>query len=498
MFNRQKIGIVLGLFVFVIMLLLPVPEGMNPQAMRAAAVAMLMAVFWVTEAIPIFATSFIPVALFPIFGVLNANHIAASYGHHIVLLILGAFFVAKAIETNNLHKRIALATIRLIGTSRKRIILSFMISTAFLSMWTSNNSTTLMMLPIGLAIIQREKALGSKDLAFGSALMLSIAYSASIGGTGTLVGTPPNLLFVSTMKEIFPDSPDIVFTDWLKIGLPFVIVFLPIAWFYIIKYFKVEGGLHGSDEIIENEYRDLGPMSVAEKRGLVICVFYALGFVFRRDMQIGELTIPGWSDILGVQAFVKDATVAFIATLLLFLLPNGSANEDSNHNKLLEWEDAKTIPWGIAMLIGGGLAIAAAFRESELIAWIGSNLDLSGVSVFLVLLLVVSGMVFLTEINSNTATTAVFLPVLAGISQAGDFHPYLLMIPATIAASCAFMLPSGTGPNASILASGQVTIPEMAKCGFGLNILAIIVIMSLLYFIIMPIFGVSGVSPIWM
>ena len=498
MFNRQKIGIVLGLFVFVIMLLLPVPEGMNPQAMRAAAVAMLMAVFWVTEAIPIFATSFIPVALFPIFGVLNANHIAASYGHHIVLLILGAFFVAKAIETNNLHKRIALATIRLIGTSRKRIILSFMISTAFLSMWTSNNSTTLMMLPIGLAIIQREKALGSKDLAFGSALMLSIAYSASIGGTGTLVGTPPNLLFVSTMQEIFPDSPDIVFTDWLKIGLPFVVVFLPIAWFYIIKYFKVEGGLHGSDEIIENEYRDLGPMSVAEKRVLVICVFYALGFVFRRDMQIGELTIPGWSDILGVQAFVKDATVAFIATLLLFLLPNGSANEDSNHNKLLEWEDAKTIPWGIAMLIGGGLAIAAAFRESELIAWIGSNLDLSGVSVFLVLLLVVSGMVFLTEINSNTATTAVFLPVLAGISQAGDFHPYLLMIPATIAASCAFMLPSGTGPNASILASGQVTIPEMAKCGFGLNILAIIVIMSLLYFIIMPIFGVSGVSPIWM
>ena len=498
MFNRQKIGIVLGLFVFVTILLLPVPEGMNPQAMRAAAVAMLMAVFWVTEAIPIFATSFIPVALFPIFGVLNANHIAASYGHHIVLLILGAFFVAKAIETNNLHKRIALATIRLIGTSRKRIILSFMISTAFLSMWTSNNSTTLMMLPIGLAIIQREKALGSKDLAFGSALMLSIAYSASIGGTGTLVGTPPNLLFVSTMKEIFPDSPDIVFTDWLKIGLPFVVVFLPIAWFYIIKYFKVEGGLHGSDEIIENEYRDLGPMSVAEKRVLVICVFYALGFVFRRDMQIGELTIPGWSDILGVQAFVKDATVAFIATLLLFLLPNGSANEDSNHNKLLEWEDAKTIPWGIAMLIGGGLAIAAAFRESELIAWIGSNLDLSGVSVFLVLLLVVSGMVFLTEINSNTATTAVFLPVLAGISQAGDFHPYLLMIPATIAASCAFMLPSGTGPNASILASGQVTIPEMAKCGFGLNILAIIVIMSLLYFIIMPIFGVSGVSPIWM
>ena len=491
---RQKTGIVLGLFVFVTLLLLPVPEDMNPKAMRAAAVSMLMSIFWITEAISIFSTAFIPVALFPLMGVLNANHIAASYGHHIVLLILGAFFVAKAIESNNLHKRIALFTILLIGTSRRHIILSFMIATAFLSMWTSNNSTTLMMLPIGLAIIQREQTLGAKDATFGTALMLSIAYSASIGGTGTLVGTPPNLLFVSTMKEIFPDSPDIVFIDWLKIGLPFVAVFLPIAWFFIIKYFKVDGPLHGSNDIIENEYRDLGPMSVAEKRVLVICICYALGFVFRRDMHIGELTIPGWSDILGVQMFVKDATVAFFAATLMFLLPNGN----NKQNRLLEWEDAKTIPWGIAMLIGGGLAIAAAFRESGLIVWIGSNLELSGVSAFLVLLMVVTGMVFLTEINSNTATTAVFLPVLAGVSQAGHFHPYLLMVPATIAASCAFMLPSGTGPNASILASGQVTIPEMAKCGFWLNIFAIIVIVILLYFIIMPTFGINGIAPNWM
>ena len=495
---RQKTGIILGLFVFVILLLIPVPDDINPKAMRAAAVSMLMAIFWVTEAISIFSTAFIPIALFPLMGVLNANHIAASYGHHIVLLLLGAFLVAKAIETNNLHKRIALFTILLIGTNRQHIILSFMIATAFLSMWTSNNSTTLMMLPIGLAIIQREHALGVKDAAFGSALMLSIAYSASIGGTGTLVGTPPNLLFVSTMKEIYPDSPDIVFIDWLKIGLPFVAVFLPIAWFFIIKYFKVSGPLHGSDGIIENEYHELGPMSVAEKRVLVICICYALGFVFRRDMQIGDLTIPGWSDILGVHMFVKDSTVAFFAATLMFLLPNGYSNGNVRKNKLLEWDDAKTIPWGIAMLIGGGLAIAAAFRESGLIVWIGSNLELSGISVFLILLLAVTSMVFLTEINSNTATTAVFLPVLAGVSNAGHFHPYLLMVPATIAASCAFMLPSGTGPNASILASGQVTIPEMAKCGFWLNIFAIIVIVNLLYFIIMPTFEINSTAPNWM
>tara|TARA_B100001765_G_scaffold89507_1_gene54853 strand:- start:1127 stop:1774 length:648 start_codon:yes stop_codon:yes gene_type:complete len=215
-------------------------------------------------------------------------------------------------------------------------------------------------------------------------------------------------------------------------------------------------------------------------------------------MEFGAVTILGWSDILGVQAYVKDSTVAFFAALLLFLLPNGTINENGTKKKLLEWEDAKTIPWGIAMLIGGGLAIASAFKESDLVTWIGLNLNLEGIPMFLVMLIVVAGMVFLTEINSNTASTAIFLPVLAGVSQAGNFHPYLLMIPATIAASCAFMLPSGTGPNASILASGYVTIPEMAKCGFWLNLIAIGVIVILLYFIIIPLLGVSAGAPNWM
>ena len=275
-------------------------------------------------------------------GILNANHIAASYGHHIVLLIIGAFLVAKAIETNNLHKRIALGTIQLIGTSRRQIILSFMIASAFLSMWTSNNSTTLMMLPIGLAVIQRE-TLSKKDT-FGSALVLSIAYAASIGGTGTLIGTPPNLLFVSTLKGIFPDSPDIVFTDWLKIGLPFVVLFLPIAWVFIIHYFNVDGGLSGSNEIIEKEYQELGPMSTAEKRVLIICIFYALGFVFRQKMDISFITIMGWSDYLGVQSYVKDSTVAFFAALLLFLIPNGKINKDGTRKNYWNGMTQKLFP----------------------------------------------------------------------------------------------------------------------------------------------------------
>ena len=473
---KQKIGFFSGFSTFFLLLVIETPEGMDPAALSAAAVSILMAILWVTEAISIFATSFLPIALFPLLGVMGPSQVAASYGHHIVLLILGAFFVAKAIETNNLHKRIALATIKAIGTSRQNVMLSFMIATGFLSMWTSNNSTTLMMLPIGLAIISREKELGADVSRFAPALMLSIAYSASIGGTGTLVGTPPNLVFVSTAQELLPGSPNIVFTEWLKIGIPFVIVFLPMAWIYLIKFFGVQGDLQGSSEIIAEEYASLGRISSAEKKVLYVVILYALGFIFREQ----------WSTFLGVKGFVKDSTVAFVAAIVLFSLPSGKIDENGETMRLLNWNDAKEIPWGIAMLIGGGLAIASSFKSTGLVVWIGDTINLEGIPILLVLLIVVTAMVFLTEINSNTATTAVFLPVLAGMSGAGDFHPFLLMVPATVAASCAFMLPSGTGPNASVLASGKLTIPQMARAGFGLNILAVLVIVILFYFIILP------------
>ena len=484
---RQKIGFIVGLSLFFSFIIIPPPENMNPLAMKAAGVSLLMSVFWVTEAISIFATAFIPIALFPLLGVLDSSQIASSYGHHIVLLIIGAFFVAKAIEVNNLHKRIALATIRIVGTSRQKIMLGFMISTGFLSMWTSNNSTTLMMLPIGLAILDREENQGADISRFAPGLMLCIAYSASIGGVGTLVGTPPNLVFVSTLKELFPGSPDILFLEWLKIGIPFVVFFIPITWFYLIRYFKISGVLSGSSDIIEQEYRSLGPMSKAEKKVSVIILFYAFGFIFR----------DWWSELLGVSGFAKDSTVAMVATLFLFSISSGKTNKKGKTRRLLHWEDAKTVPWGIAMLIGGGLAIAASFKSSGLVSWIGENMKFEGIPVFFIVLFIVFSMVFLTEINSNTATTAVFLPVLAGFAKGGEIHPFLLMIPATIAASCAFMLPSGTGPNASILASGKLSIPQMARVGFGLNILSVIVITILIYFVILPFFGISSNLPAW-
>ncbi|MBI86468.1 MAG: hypothetical protein CMG63_00160 [Candidatus Marinimicrobia bacterium] len=288
------------------------------------------------------------------------------------------------------------------------------------------------------------------------------------------------MVFVSTAQELLPNSPDILFTDWLKIGIPFVVIFLPIAWIYIIKIFNVSGDLQGSSNVILKEYADLGKMSLAERKVLLVVILYALGFIFRDN----------WSTLLGVNKFVRDSPVAFFAVAALFSLSSGRMNKDGRVERLLEWDDAQDIPWAIAMLIGGGLAIASAFKSSGLVEWIGANLVLNDIPVFLIVVAVVTAMVFLTEINSNTATTAVFLPVLAGVSDAGNFHPYLLMVPATIAASCAFMLPSGTGPNASVLASGQLSIPQMARAGFGLNIVAIIFIFILFYFILFPLMGI--------
>ena len=287
-------------------------------------------------------------------------------------------------------------------------------------------------------------------------------------------------MFVSTAQELLPNSPDVLFTDWLKIGIPFVLIFLPISWAYLVRFFGVSGDLQGSRTVIQKEYTALGGMSGAERKVLVVVILYALGFIFR----------DWWSTLLGVNGFVKDSTVAFLAAVALFSLPSGRINKDGAEERLLEWEDAKEIPWAIAMLIGGGLAIASAFKSSGLVEWIGQNLLLDGIPILIIVIAVVAAMVFLTEINSNTATTAVFLPVLAGVSDAGNFHPFLLMVPATIAASCAFMLPSGTGPNASVLASGQLTIPQMARAGLGLNVLAIITIVVLFYFILFPIMNI--------
>jgi sodium-dependent dicarboxylate transporter 2/3/5 len=375
-----------------------------------------------------------------------------------------------------------------------------MVATALLSMWIANISVALIMLPIALALISKVPKQKESDDTFGLALMLAIAYAASIGGTGTLIGTPPNLIFVGIIEKLFPEAPEISFLQWMLLGIPLVAVFLPVTWLYLIKYFRIKGNFPGSEEIIERELHSLGKISTAEKRVLTIFIITSLAWVFRKDFQFNDFILYGWASRLGIDHLVHDSTIAIIAAIMMFLIPTGYKpdSEKKKVTKLLDWQSASQVPWGVVLIVGGGYALADGFTKSGLADWMGMKLTL--VADFPVLLLVMAIFVILTlltEITSNTATTNIFLPILATMAIASQIHPYLIMIPGTIACSCAFMLPSGTGPNTVIFGSGLVSIPQMARCGIGLNLIGVIIVTLIIYLIGFSVFQMSAGVPAW-
>ncbi|MFH6768845.1 DASS family sodium-coupled anion symporter [Gaetbulibacter aquiaggeris] len=486
--KSKRIGFWSGIMVLLILMICPVPEGMQPEALKALGVALLMAIWWVSECIPIYATAFVPIALFPLLGILDASTTTENYGHNYVLMLLGGFFLAKSIELSGLHKRVALYIISKLGTSRRRIILSFMIATAFLSLWIANVAVVLLMLPIALAIVDKEEENKERNPKFGLALMLAIAYAASVGGTGSLIGTPPNMVFAGVFAKTFPDLPEIDFLEWMKLGTPIVIILLPIIWIYIIKYFKISGNFAGSKEVINEEIIAIGKLSKMEKRVFIVFLFTAIGWIFRRDIDLDGFIIPGWSSLLGIADYVHDSTVAIISAVLLFAIPSGNKVASKKPTMLLDWKSASKVPWGVVMIVGGGYAIADSFNHTGLATFLGSKLSfISNYPVIIILVIVILLMIFITEINSNTATANIFLPVLAAMAVAGQINPLLLMIPATFACSFSFMLPSGTGTNAVIFGSNRVTIAEMAKCGLGLNFLCVILLTMLMYMYVLPV-----------
>lgn len=487
MYNSKTIGFWSGIVILLTLILIPAPEGMKPEALRALGVALLMAIWWITECIPIYATAFVPIALFPLLGILDAGTTTENYGHNYVLMLLGGFFLAKSIELSGLHKRVALYIISKLGTSRRRIILSFMIATAFLSMWIANVAVVLLMLPIALAIIDKEEENEERNPKFGLALMLAIAYAASVGGTGTLIGTPPNMVFAGVFTKTFPEYPEIDFLQWMKLGTPIVLIILPVIWIYVTKYFKIHGHFAGSKTIVHKEIEAMGKLSTMEKRVFVVFLFTALGWVFRRNIDLEGFIIPGWSSLLGIEHYVHDSTVAIITALLLFSIPSGKSIH-SGPKRLLDWNAASQVPWGVVMIVGGGYAIADSFNHTGLAEFLGSQMSfISAYPMILILIIVITLMIFITEINSNTATANIFLPVLAAMAIAGNINPILIMVPATFACSFSFMLPSGTGTNAVVFGSNRVTIPEMAKCGFALNFLCVILLTMLMYMYVLPI-----------
>jgi sodium-dependent dicarboxylate transporter 2/3/5 len=470
--------------------LMSVEFGAQPETHRLAAVAALMATWWITEAIPIPATALLPLVLFPFLGIMPSGATATEYANNSIMLFIGGFILALATERCGLHRRLALAIIAMIGESPRRLVLGFMVATAVLSVWISNTATAMMLLPIGLSVTalahQRATDISRAGVtAFSAAVMLGIAYGASIGGVATLIGTPPNLVLQRIHRLEFPEAPEIVFAKWIQIGLPVSILFLLIAWVVLTCIvFNMRGmtGFGGAD-VIRQERASLGPMSRAEFRVAVVMTATALLWVFRADIDTGLFTVPGWSRLLPgtVSGMLHDATIAMLSAVLLFLVPNG----DGTGRRLMDWKTAERIPYGIIFLFGGGFALAAGFKESGLSAWLGDVFAASPLAQGSPLLLVggvASGMTFLTELTSNTATTNLILPVLAELARSKEgLDPLVIMIPATISASFAFMLPVATPPNMIVFGSGQVKMMDMVKAGLLLNLIGIVLVVGLVF-----------------
>ena len=454
-----------------------------PSALKTAAVAWLMAAWWVTEAIPIPVTSLLPLVLFPLLGISTMASTADAYASPFILLLMGGFFVALSLEKWNLHRRIALSVIMRVGTAPHRLVLGFMIAGAVLSMWISNTATTLMMMPIAVAVLQRmeERLPGDPRVrSFGVALMLGIAYACNVGGLGTPVGTPPNIIFLSQYDKAFPDGPAITFLDWMIMALPIVVIMTLGIWFLLTRVVnRVDPKLEvGDKNTLANELAGMGILSTPERRVLAIFAATALLWIFRKPILVGGASIGGWAPFLGLDGRVDDATVAIAAAIVMFLVPAGRGQRGE---ALLDWETAVKIPWGLLLLFGGGLALAAAFQSTGLSGWIGLRLaGLSHLPTWALVGIMCLSVTFLTEITSNTATTTILMPVLASVSVEQGIDPAHLMLPAALSASCAFMLPVATAPNAIVFGTGKVTMGDMVKCGFAINIMGVFVITGIL------------------
>jgi len=473
--NAKNIGLFLGPILFILVRLVIEVEGLSDEANAILASTLWIATWWITEAIPIAVTSLLPIILFPLSGGLSISETSSSFGHRYIFLYLGGFILALAIEKWNLHRRIALNIISLIGTNVRKIILGFMVATSFLSMWISNTATAVMMLPIGIAIVKQMSNLKSTDkkenIIFGKSLMLSIAFSASIGGIATLIGTPPNLVFAGIIQEIY--NVEISFLKWFIFGLPISILLIIISWLYLTRIafnFKQKEFKEGEIEI-KNELNKLGKISYEEK--VVLSVFILTGMAWISRSFLLNIFIPS----------LDDTIIALICGVSLFLLK--TKNKNGFKERIMNWEDAVKLPWGVLLLFGGGLAIAEGFQSSGLANWIADNLTkLNGFSLIIILMVVIAAVNFLTEITSNLATIAMLLPILAPTAIILDVHPFILMVAATLSASCAFMLPVATPPNAVVFGSNYLKISDMVRVGILMNLISIIIILIMVYYIL--------------
>lgn len=472
--RSQVIGLILGAAFLLATIVLPPPETMGTEAWAALGLMLLMATWWSTEAIPIPATALLPIVLVPALGLGSVGEATSPYANPIIFLFLGGFTLGLAMQRWNLHRRIALMTLKAVGSEPRRQIGGFMLATAFLSMWVSNTATAIMMLPIGLSVVGMMDTGNPEGVRrYATALLLAIAYSASIGGIATLIGTPPNALLAAYLSE--NQGISVGFAQWMLLGIPVTIVMLVLAWWWLTRRdFGLDSSGDGGTAIRE-ELDALGPLGQGEK--LVAAVFLATaGAWIFRPLLSGSL-----------MPWLSDTGIAIASAIVMFIIPVHAGKREF----LLDWETARGIPWGVLLLFGGGLAMAGVISSSGLAEWIAQSLGVAGTLPTLAMIVLVTGVIiFLTEVTSNTATAAAFLPLLGALAMSQGVSPLLLTVPAAIAASCAFMMPVATPPNAIVFSSGHMQISDMIRAGFALNLMGILVVTLLSYLLLGLVFSI--------
>lgn len=471
--RSQVIGLILGAAFLLATIVFPPPATMGAEAWAALGLMLLMATWWSTEAIPIPATALLPIVLVPALGLGSVGQATSPYANPIIFLFLGGFTLGLAMQRWNLHRRIALMTLKAVGSKPRRQIGGFMLATAFLSMWVSNTTTAIMMLPIGLSVVgmmDNDNPEGVRR--YATALLLAIAYSASIGGIATLIGTPPNALLAAYLSE--NQGISVGFAQWMLLGVPVTIVMLALAWWWLTRYDFGLGSSGDGDRAIREDLDALGPLGRGEKLVATVFLITASAWIFR----------PLLSDSL--MPWLSDTGIAIAAAIAMFIIPVNTRKGEF----LLDWETAKGIPWGVLLLFGGGLAMAGVISSSGLAEWIAQSLGVAGTLPTLVMIVLVAGVIiFLTEVTSNTATAAAFLPLLGALAMSQGVSPLLLTVPAAIAASCAFMMPVATPPNAIVFSSGHMQISDMIRAGFALNLMGIVVVTLLSYLLLGVVFS---------
>jgi len=480
----EHAGLFAGLILSALVMLIPASEAFTIPIRNMLAIAVLMAVWWMTEALPLAVTSLLPLALYPFLGIMKTGAVAPNYAHHLIFLFMGGFMIAIALQEWQLHRRFALTIISFIGSNPRRVILGFMLATALLSMWISNTATTIMMLPIGLAVIkhlQSDEEDPSRTGLFGMVLMLGIAYSSSMGGIATLIGTPPNVVFSGIYENYFPQLPEVSFMDWMTMALPLSLLLFITVWLYLVYGVLRKKNLPQTPEkdFFIQQKRELEPLNIPQKWVLTIFTVTAFLWILRSNIDVGSFVIPGWPNLLGFSGKIQDSTIAITMSILLFIIP---VQYQGKTRTLLQGKHLLELPWDILLLFGGGFALAGGIQKSGLAAYLGGHLVFLGhLPLLPVLFLLTISVALLTEFTSNTAVATTVLPIMAALAMNLDVDPRLFMIPATVAASCAFMLPVSTPPNAIVFGSRLIPIKSMVRIGVVLIVLVSMIVSVYFY-----------------